>query len=450
MQQLKLLLPKKEGFFLTYDAFQFYWRHPWTRLIFVVSLWTLDLYIFGEDPTSYSSVPCRIPGAGHILNLFLSFFAFDVPLQWHLLRLALLFSFVTAGLFISKKLKRRLALRFEMFTYKGSYFIIGAAVITTNLFLCALFYNFLWRMTCSESCDCEDEACLPGILSSNLHIPTNVFARLTQCGAFLADTLAVFSVLDLILQDQSVYDFRLCSGLSGLDLHSFWERNRTRVLWGSFTVIATSGVIVLAFFGGKVLNSYQLSPSMHRSNIGRMVVAGMLFVIDVCIVTQDLDFPHFENSLEVKLLGTNIAFEGSFINYSMVFVSMLLDLNCLYTLGWYDPFAYGQYYLTNALVCNRRNISDLLEVNCSSPSCPAVQVDQERWANLTTCGDDEPLSVRFYPIGYRSFLAAAPILCGILLFCSLFRLAGRSPQNLCRRVVISNAFAVRRVQEKSS
>ena len=400
-------------------------RHPWTRLLFVVSLWTLDLYIFGEDPTTYSQAPCRIGGAGHILNLIV---AFDrrVAFQWHLLRLALLVGFVAAGLVISKKLKRRLALRFEMFTYKGSYFIIGAAVITMNLLVCAKVYNsILWRLTCvSESCDCEDPACLPGVLSSNLHIPNNVFARLTQCGAFLADTLAVFSVLDLILQDQSVYDFKLCSGMSW-DLHSFWERNRTRVLWGSFTVIATSGVIVLAFFSGKVLNSYQLSPSMHRSNIGRMVVAGMLFIIDVCIVTQDLDFPHFENSLEVKLLGTNIAFEGSFINYIMVVVSMLLDLNCLYTLGWYDPFAYGQYYLTNASVCNRRNISDILEVNCSSHSCPVVEVEQERWANLTSCGDDELLGARYYPaIGYRSFLAAAPVLCGILLFCSLFRLAG--------------------------
>ena len=39
-------------------------------------------------------------------------------------------------------------------------------------------------------------------------------------------------------------------------------------------------------------------------------MAGCLFVVDLCIVTQDLDFPHFENSLEVMLLGTNIAFEG--------------------------------------------------------------------------------------------------------------------------------------------
>ena len=31
---------------------------------------------------------------------------------------------------------------------------------------------------------------------------------------------------------------------------------------------------------------------------------------DICIVTQDLDFPHFENSVELKMLGTNIAFEG--------------------------------------------------------------------------------------------------------------------------------------------
>ena len=119
------------------------------------------------------------------------------------------------------------------------------------------------------------------------------------------------------------------------------------------------------------LATYQqtLGLNAHRSNLGRMAVAGVLLVMDICIVTQDLDFPHFENSVELKMLGTNIAFEGCFINYIQVFVSMLLDLNCLYTMGWYEPKYYGQYVIKeeNFRICS------LGQTN--------INATRERWAS---------------------------------------------------------------------
>ncbi|CAK8995316.1 unnamed protein product [Durusdinium trenchii] len=420
-------------------------------------LFFLDLYIFGEDPTTYSKTPCRIGGLGHIVNIFLVDLHEKDIFPWLVLRLLLLGLFVSAGLVLAKKLKSRLALRFEMFTYKGSYFIIGFLVLTMNLFICAKTYNWIrWKILCNDldgTCHCEDAKC-GGYISNDLHIRNDRFASLTQCGAFLADSLAVFSVLDLILQDDSMYHFGKFS-LCGTEVNLFglWEKHRTRILWGSFGVLMVLGVIGLWNSTG-ALAAYQLMSVGHRSNIGRMVIAGALFIIDLCIVTQDLDFPHFENSLEVMLLGTNIAFEGSFINYIMVFVSMLLDLNCLYTLGWYEPTEYGQYFLGNSSVCSRSNVSDF-EVNCSSPKCPKVEKStfSNDWRNLTTCyAEDRLLQSRYNEQihKYRLYLAAIPIMIGIFIFASLFRLAGRSWQNMCRRVVISNAFAAKRIQEFQS
>lgn len=451
VDQLKRLQPRSKGglIYQKYDNFQFYWRHPALRLLFVMVLWLLDMYIFGEDPTTYSKTPCRIGGIGHIVNVFFPTSEDTVP--WILLRIILVTTFLLGGVFFAKILKSRLALRFEMFTYKGSYFIITAAVLVIDLVLCAKVYNWIrWKVLCNSyaaPCACEDVKC-GGYISNDLHIRNDTFAHLTQCGAFIADTLAVFSVLDLILQDDSVYRLG-----SGLNISGFWERHRTHLLWGSFSVVMLLGVPSI-FLSHKALATYQQGNSVtHRSNVGRMVVAGCLFVVDLCIVTQDLDFPHFENSLEVMLLGTNIAFEGSFINYIMVFVSMLLDLNCLYTHGWYRPSDYGQYYVTDRRLCNLKNTSMYRQVDCSSERCPWIRLDPKLWNNRTECEDPKLLlGSRYHPeiVKYRYYLAIVPILTGIIIFCSLFRLAGRSPQNLCRRVVISNAFAAKKIEEYES
>ncbi len=451
-----------------------------------------------QDPTTYSTTPCRIGGIGHIINLF--HFTEGDTLPWILLRLSLLLIFSLAGLLFAKILKSRLALRFEMFTYKGSYFIITGAVLVIALAICAKVYNKIrWKIVCNDynaDCSCEDAKC-GGYLSNDLHIQNNTFAHLTQCGAFIADTLAVFSVLDLILQDDSVYRISSSFNVSG-----FWERYRSKILWGSFALLMILGIPSIVF-GSGALHAYQQEfSSGHRSNIGRMVVAGILFIVDLCIVTQDLDFPHFENSLEVMLLGTNIAFEGSFINYIMVFVSMMLDLNCLYTHGWYRPTDYGQFYLKSRRICNRQHTEEYWQVNCSSPRCPLVRFSKEErgfWNGRDACeAEDLLLGSRYHPEikEWRLFLAVVPIMAGIILFCTLFRLAGgscfsgsrmsarfyslvyiniryflsftgsgsrgfkrclrlnvettsgRSSQNLCKRVVISNAFAAKRVEDK--
>lgn len=382
-----------------------------------------------QDPTTYSTTPCRIGGIGHIINLF--HFTEGDTLPWILLRLSLLLIFSLSGLLFAKMLKKRLALRFEMFTYKGSYFIITGAVLVIALAICAKVYNKIrWKIVCNDydaDCSCEDAKC-GGYLSNDLHMQNNTFARLTQCGAFIADTLAVFSVLDLTLQDDSVYHISSSFNVSG-----FWEKHRSKILWGGFALLMILGIPSIVFSSGAFLAYQQKFSLGHRSNIGRMVVAGILFVVDLCIVTQDLDFPHFENSLEVMLLGTNIAFEGSFINYIMVFVSMILDLNCLYTHGWYRPTDYGQFYLEKSRrICNRQHPDEYWQVNCSSPRCPLVRFSEEErdfWNSRDACeAGDLPLGSRYHPEikEWRLFLAVVPIIAGIILFCTLFRLAGGS------------------------
>ena len=215
----------------------------------------------------------------------------EIRSPWILLRLSLLLTFLLSGLLFAKMLKKRLALRFEMFTYKGSYFIITGAVLVIALAICAKVYNKIrWKIVCNDydaDCSCEDAKC-GGYLSNDLHMQNNTFARLTQCGAFIADTLAVFSVLDLTLQDDSVYHISSSFNVSG-----FWEKHRSKILWGGFALLMILGIPSIVFSSGAFLAYQQKFSLGHRSNIGRMVVAGILFVVDLCIVTQDLDLSTF-------------------------------------------------------------------------------------------------------------------------------------------------------------
>ncbi|CAE7569483.1 tmem117 [Symbiodinium natans] len=467
VEKLRELKPQKNCLYDRYDAFQTYWRHPLVRLFFVIALFLLDLYVFGEDPTTYSMTPCLSSLLGPLVNLFLFRMSFDQLNRWLALRLLLLASFVSAGILLTRALKRRLALRFEMFTYRGSTLVIGAVGVAVSLILSAQVYNFIRWATVTRNAECKQPVCDREWLSNDLHISNSLFARLTQCGAFLADSLAVFMVLDLILQDERTY---INSGLrvfSNYDLIGFWLKNRGRILWGSFGVVAVWGVRSL-LTSNETLLRYQTAKtaitSAHRSNIGRMAVAGLLLIMDICIVTQDLDFPHFENSVELKMFGTNVAFEGCFINYIQVFVSMLLDLNCLYTMGWYMPMYYGQYVKDGTdRICSlgpshvndnaerwaRADRKKYYQCGGSLLSCPELDYPTPNYA---TCEHpDQLLQSRYYEdVKSRTALAILPFAVGLLVLCTLFRLAGRSAENLCRRVVISNAFAARRSEDARS
>ena len=72
------------------------------------------------------------------------------------------------------------------------------------------------------------------------------------------------------------------------------------------------------------------------------------------------------------------------------------------------------------------------QVDCSSETCPWIRLDPKLWNNRTECEDPELLlGSRYHPeiVKYRYYLAIVPILTGIIIFCSLFRLAGHGDEN---------------------
>ena len=75
--------------------------------------------------------------------------------------------------------------------------------------------------------------------------------------------------------------------------------------------------------------------------------------MDLVIVMQDWDFPHFTNTLDVLLPGLHkhvfsielaeVQISGKWFNYGIIFFVMIFDLNMWKNQMFYKPENYGQY-----------------------------------------------------------------------------------------------------------
>ena len=87
--------------------------------------------------------------------------------------------------------------------------------------------------------------------------------------------------------------------------------------------------------------------------LSRAFLCSTVLVLDLLIVMQDWDFPHFTNTLDVNLPGFNkhivsfeaveIQFSGKWFNYGIIFLVMIFDLNMWKNQIFYYPAKYGQY-----------------------------------------------------------------------------------------------------------
>jgi len=87
--------------------------------------------------------------------------------------------------------------------------------------------------------------------------------------------------------------------------------------------------------------------------LSRAFLASFILVMDLIIVMQDWDFPHFTSTIDVNLPGfsthtlhwkyAKLSFTGKWFNYGIIFMVMILDLNMWKNQLFYAPQDYGQY-----------------------------------------------------------------------------------------------------------
>nr|KAG5685607.1 hypothetical protein BaRGS_022171 [Batillaria attramentaria] len=138
------------------------------------------------------------------------------------------------------------------------------------------------------------------------------------------------------------------------------DKGRIILFW---IIVAVSSFIVIFVIATDYIQWDKLNHDfLHSNEVSRAFLASFILVMDIVIVMQDWDFPHFISAIDIKMPGVNTAhirfkiprllrrleyyhvhISGKWFNYGILFIVILLDLNMWKNQIFYSPFDYGQY-----------------------------------------------------------------------------------------------------------
>nr|CAD7427530.1 unnamed protein product [Timema monikensis] len=171
--------------------------------------------------------------------------------------------------------------------------------------------------------------------------------KAAACGTWLGDLITALMVTDMMLQDNLYPHW-------ATRFRQLWRQSnvpRILIFWVG-SVLATAVVVTL------IVSDWISWDRLNRdfvatTELSRAFLASFILVMDLLIVMQDWDFPHFTTTLHVNLPGFSVAtlqwkyaevdITGKWFNYGINVMVMLLDLNMWKNQIFYDPRDFGQY-----------------------------------------------------------------------------------------------------------
>nr|CAD7592207.1 unnamed protein product [Timema genevievae] len=251
--------------------------------------------------------------------------------------LAMLCGMILGKLLIHDYLCGRL-LRLKMFRDdQGSWMTMFLTVIV-SLYVFSHAYNLLlvlWYDNCHYKID------------SKMAVTSASVMKAAACGTWLGDLITALMVTDMMLQDNLYPRW-------ATRFRQLWRQSnvpRILIFWVG-SVLATAVVVTL------IVSDWISWDRLNRdfvatTELSRAFLASFILVMDLLIVMQDWDFPHFTTTLHVNLPGFSVAtlqwkyaevdITGKWFNYGINVMVMLLDLNMWKNQIFYDPRDFGQY-----------------------------------------------------------------------------------------------------------
>nr|CAD7457635.1 unnamed protein product [Timema tahoe] len=251
--------------------------------------------------------------------------------------LAMLCGMILGKLLIHDYLCGRL-LRLKMFRDdQGSWMTMFLTVIV-SLYVFSHAYNLLlvlWYDNCHYKID------------SKMAVTSASVMKAAACGTWLGDLITALMVTDMMLQDNLYPHW-------ATRFRQLWRQSnvpRILIFWVG-SVLATAVVVTL------IVSDWISWDRLNRdfvatTELSRAFLASFILVMDLLIVMQDWDFPHFTTTLHVNLPGFSVAtlqwkyaevdITGKWFNYGINVMVMLLDLNMWKNQIFYDPRDFGQY-----------------------------------------------------------------------------------------------------------
>ena len=302
---------------------------------------TCAVFALTVDPFAHSYAEARVPVVGEAYGLL---FRFYPPAKiWgapgcdaarnsvchmykalYFVKPLVFIAFLALGVFLGTILHRKLlSVRLEMFADgKGTWFVSTLTSILT-LFVGAMIVNLIVYKGLPTGTQLTGEnAIWEGGDKKDLMISPNVGVlqnSLSQACAFLTfagDATTAFMLIDMMLQGGPT-----SHGTSSR--YSGWAPSRCRSCWSNagggavriaafWVVLAVAlGVSSLVFvvegaeYGGgkKAWDNVMNSLKLDSTEVTRCVLAGFIVMLDLLVVFQDWDYPHFTHLEGVKMPG---------------------------------------------------------------------------------------------------------------------------------------------------
>lgn len=415
--------------------FRYFLQHPYARLFVSYFVVFCNFLVFAEDPISHSRSESEIPVFGNVF----SFVCTKYPPEWGwrcaktlLWLLALLWGLVCGKYFIHHFLLRNL-LRLKMFREEQGTWMIMLLTGLLFVYMLSLLYNTLLL-----SAHPRPHAFR---INAQMGVTNASFMKVAACGTWLGDFLTAWMVTDMMLQDE------LYPGWAP-SLRAFWQRHgRTRIVVFWSVSLLLSALVVSLIVSDHISWDYLNREFVATTELSRAFLASFILVMDLLIVMQDWDFPHFVCDLNIKLPGLNTAsfryhmfqkyvhlpeivfhISGKWFNYGIIVVVMLLDLNMWKNQIFYQPADYGQYTAADHRVRTVLSPATLATGNRTLWTLQYREGHLNPTTNRSLADDDIMMNSRYlgYPLSVKG-LAFLPSLLGFTMFGALTYLYGRFP-----------------------
>ncbi|XP_022248149.1 transmembrane protein 117-like, partial [Limulus polyphemus] len=330
--------------------FRYFFQHPYARLFVSYFVIFCNFLIFAEDPVSHSHTESEIPVVGNVF----SFIATKYPSEWTwcLVKVALWLFAIVIGLEVGKHFIHncflRNILRLKMFREERGTWMIMFLTVVIFIYIFSLVYN---AFLLSSYHDPE-----PYRITGKMGITNMSFMKVAASGTWLGDFFTAWMVTDMMLQDNLYVDW-------AKPARTFWKshgRVRIVIFWAGSTIMTA---VVVTLIASDWITWDRLNRDfVATTELSRAFLASFILVMDLLIVIQDWDFPHFVCDLDIKLPGMHVAsfkyrmfqkyvsipdvvfhITGKWFNYGIIIFVMILDLNMLKNQIFYSPKAYGQY-----------------------------------------------------------------------------------------------------------
>ncbi|XP_037087622.1 transmembrane protein 117-like [Pollicipes pollicipes] len=406
---------------------RYYFQHPYIRLIVAYFVIFCNFLLFAEDPVSHSHAESEIPVVGNVFSFVVT--KYPPEWNWKLGKVLIWVLAILCGMLIGKNFIHHIVLRqwtrLKMFRdEQGSWMVMFLTVIV-SLYIFSHVYNFILLLGYVNYQAYHVNSCM--------YITNASLMKAAACGTWLGDLITALMVTDMMLQDDLYPHW-------ANRVRAFWRRNnlaRILVFWVG-SIVAT--VLVVTLIVSDLISWDRLNRGfVATTELSRGFLASFILVMDLIIVMQDWDFPHFTTTLNVNLPGFSVStlqwkyaklsFTGKWFNYGIIFMVMILDLNMWKNQFVYVPKNYGQYTDQYRKIHTVMDQSVLLTGNLTLWTYKARNTTDSSTDQLYRL-EDMVMNSKY--MGYSTSVRCTtfiPCVLGFVLFISLVIVYGRFPPN---------------------